>query len=101
MTLRIVGNDTELDKRVLEMVKDPLLHLLRNAVDHGIEAPEERVANGKPTKGTIRINARLEGNNVRIDIRDDGRGMDAETSRPCHMPRRCRRRAPGPRARWT
>ncbi|HLO27401.1 MAG TPA: hybrid sensor histidine kinase/response regulator [Geobacteraceae bacterium] len=79
--LEIVGDSLELDRVLLESLKPMFIHTLNNAVDHGIEAPEERVANGKPAKGTIRINARLEGNNARIDIRDDGRGMDPDKIR--------------------
>jgi two-component system, chemotaxis family, sensor kinase CheA len=76
--LEIVGDTIELDRVLLEALKPMFIHTLNNAVDHGIEPPEERVANGKPAKGTIRITARHEANNVRIDIRDDGRGMDPE-----------------------
>jgi two-component system chemotaxis sensor kinase CheA len=76
--LEIAGDTIELDRVLLEALKPMFIHTLNNAVDHGIEPPEERVANGKPAKGTIRITARHEANNVRIDIRDDGRGMDPE-----------------------
>jgi two-component system chemotaxis sensor kinase CheA len=76
--LEIVGETIELDRVLLEALKPIFIHTLNNAVDHGIEPPEEREANGKPAKGTIRISARHEGNNVRIDIKDDGRGMDPD-----------------------
>jgi two-component system chemotaxis sensor kinase CheA len=76
--LEIAGDTIELDRVLLEALKPMFIHTLNNAVDHGIEPPEERVANGKPAKGIIRITARHEANNVRIDIRDDGRGMDPE-----------------------
>ena len=76
--LEIAGDTIEVDRVLLESLKPMFIHMLNNAVDHGIESPEERVANGKPAKGTIRISARHEANSVRIDIRDDGRGMDPE-----------------------
>lgn len=76
--LEIAGDTIEVDRVLLDSLKPMFIHMLNNAVDHGIESPEERVANGKPAKGTIRISARHEANSVRIDIRDDGRGMDPE-----------------------
>jgi len=79
--LRIVGGDTELDKRVLEQIKDPLIHLLRNAVDHGIETPEQRVAAGKYRIGTITLTAEQLGKEVVITVSDDGRGLDLEAIR--------------------
>lgn len=72
------GEDTELDKTIIEAIKDPLTHLLRNAVDHGLETKEERVASGKSEKGTITLNAFHEGGQVNIEISDDGRGIDLE-----------------------
>jgi len=72
----ITGDGTELDKRVLEQIKDPLLHLLRNAIDHGLEPPERRFAAGKPPQGQIVLEAVQQGNNVVITISDDGRGLD-------------------------
>ena len=72
------GEDTELDKRLIEQLEDPLLHLLRNAVDHGIETVEDRVAAGKPTSGTVTLSARQEGGHVVIEIADDGAGLDIE-----------------------
>jgi two-component system chemotaxis sensor kinase CheA len=71
-----VGTGTELDRSVLEMLVDPLRHLVRNAVDHGIEPPAERVAAGKPAQGEIRLHVRQAGPDVIITIRDDGRGVD-------------------------
>ncbi|MBU2513010.1 chemotaxis protein CheA [bacterium] len=69
------GEDTELDKTVVEQISDPLVHLVRNAIDHGIEPPEEREAQGKPATGKLIIEAKYEGNEVWINIIDDGRGM--------------------------
>jgi two-component system chemotaxis sensor kinase CheA len=74
--LEIRGEHIEVDRLLLESLKPMFLHMLTNAVDHGIELPEERVARGKPAKGTIRLTAHHEGNNVVIEIRDDGSGMD-------------------------
>jgi two-component system chemotaxis sensor kinase CheA len=74
--IEMVGNDTGLDKTILEAIKDPLTHLIRNAVDHGIEAPNERLAAGKSAEGTIHLRAYHEGGLVNIEIRDDGGGID-------------------------
>ena len=79
--LTIVGGDTELDKRILEQVKDPLVHLLRNAVDHGIENPETRLAQGKPRFGQVTLSAEQAGKDVVIRISDDGKGLDLEAIR--------------------
>jgi two-component system chemotaxis sensor kinase CheA len=79
--LRIVGGDTELDKQVLELIKDPLIHLLRNAVDHGIEPPQQREAQGKPRKGVITLTAEQLGKDVVICVSDDGAGLDLEAIR--------------------
>ncbi len=76
VTLVISGEDTELDKSILDMLAEPLTHLIRNAVDHGIEPPAERIAAGKPAQGTIRLNAFHQGNQVVIEVTDDGRGID-------------------------
>ena len=76
IALQIEGKDTELDRSVLEEVGDPLGHLVRNALDHGIEPPEERVAAGKPREGTIRLIARHADGQIVIIVEDDGRGMD-------------------------
>lgn len=74
--LFIEGGDTELDKKVLEEINDPLVHIMRNAVDHGIEPAAERVAAGKPAKGTIKLSARQEGDHIVIEVSDDGAGID-------------------------
>ncbi len=79
--LVLEGEGTELDKGVLEAMADPLLHLLRNAVDHGIEMPEVRQARGKPAAGTIRLRACHEGSQVILRIQDDGAGLDPERVR--------------------
>jgi len=71
------GGQVELDRQVLEFIRDPLTHLIRNAVDHGIESREERRAAGKPEKGLIRLRAFAEGGHIVIEIADDGRGLDA------------------------
>ena len=75
------GAETELDKSVLDHLVDPLLHLVRNAVDHGIESEELRLARGKPARGTVRLGAQHEGQFVVITIEDDGNGLDAEAIR--------------------
>lgn len=74
--LVLKGEDTELDKTVTEVIGDPLMHLIRNSVDHGIELPEERLAAGKPEKGTVTLDAYHEGNHIAILISDDGHGLD-------------------------
>ncbi len=71
------GRDTELDRTILEAIKDPLTHIVRNAADHGIELPEERQAAGKEPEGTLRLRAFHEGGQVNIEIADDGKGIDA------------------------
>lgn len=76
-----VGEDTELDKTVIELLADPLVHILRNSVDHGLETPEERLASGKPESGTIELGARYSGAEVLITVRDDGRGLNAQKIR--------------------
>jgi two-component system chemotaxis sensor kinase CheA len=81
VSLQVMGEETELDKGVIERIGDPLTHLIRNAVDHGIEFPEERRAAGKPEQGTIRLHAFYQGGNVIIEVADDGRGLDTERIR--------------------
>lgn len=76
-----VGEDTELDKTVIELLADPLVHILRNSVDHGLETPEERLAAGKPETGTIELGAKYSGAEVLITVRDDGRGLNPEKIR--------------------
>ncbi len=72
------GAETELDRQVLELIKDPLTHMVRNSADHGLETPAERRTAGKPDKGTIRLSAFHEGGHIIIDISDDGRGLNTE-----------------------
>ncbi len=79
--LFIEGGDTELDKKVLEEINDPLIHIMRNAVDHGIESAEGRRALGKPETGTIQMSARQEGDHIVIEIADDGAGIDPDKVR--------------------
>jgi len=74
--LKLVGKDTELDRTVVEALGDPLVHLIRNSLDHGLEPPADRAAAGKPSTGTLEISARHAGGNVVIEVRDDGRGID-------------------------
>jgi two-component system chemotaxis sensor kinase CheA len=74
--LELVGTETEVDKRVLELIKDPLMHLLRNAVSHGIEPPDERVAAGKSPTGTVVVRTSQAGGLIQIEVSDDGRGID-------------------------
>jgi two-component system, chemotaxis family, sensor kinase CheA len=74
--LELVGSETELDRTVVDALGDPLVHLVRNAVDHGLERPEERIAAGKPRQGTLEIAARHAGGSVVIAVRDDGNGID-------------------------
>ena len=76
--LVISGEETELDKSIVEEIGDPLVHIIRNSCDHGIEVPETRVANGKPEEGTISLKAYNEGNQIVIQIDDDGKGLDPE-----------------------
>ena len=78
VTLQTVGDDTELDKGLIENIVDPLTHLIRNSLDHGIEPPEERVAAGKDPCGTITMRSSHQGGNVVIEIMDDGRGLNRE-----------------------
>src|SRR3954468_718830 len=75
--LKLVGKNTELDRTVVDALGDPIVHLVRNSLDHGLEPPEERIANGKEPTGTLEISARHAGGNVVISVRDDGRGIDA------------------------
>jgi two-component system, chemotaxis family, sensor kinase CheA len=70
------GEDTELDKTVVDQIGDPLVHMIRNSVDHGIESPSERLEKGKPAHGTVTLRAFHRGGNIYIEIEDDGRGLD-------------------------
>jgi len=76
--LRIIGQENEIDKNLIDQIADPLVHLLRNAIDHGIESPEERRQKGKPEQGVIELAAQYQGNEIWISVRDDGRGLDRE-----------------------
>ncbi len=76
--LRIIGEETEVDKNIIERISDPLMHIIRNAIDHGIEPPETRRANGKDVRGTITLEARNAGSDVYITIRDDGAGLNKD-----------------------
>ncbi|WP_193074817.1 chemotaxis protein CheA [Pseudomonas sp. FME51] len=81
ITLELIGEDTDLDKNLVEALADPLVHLVRNSVDHGIEMPDEREAAGKPRVGRMVLAARQEGDHILLTITDDGRGMDPEVLR--------------------
>jgi two-component system chemotaxis sensor kinase CheA len=81
IAVQITGEDTELDRQMIEQIADPLTHLIRNAVDHGIGTPEERRRSGKPPEGTVGLHAYHEGGNVVIEVSDDGRGLDHECIR--------------------
>jgi two-component system chemotaxis sensor kinase CheA len=76
--LKMSGENTEVDKTVIEKIGDPLVHLVRNSLDHGIEMPEERLAAGKPETGLVQLNAYHKGGNIVIEIRDDGSGLDRD-----------------------
>ena len=76
--LKLIGEHTELDKTVMEKISDPMVHLVRNSLDHGLESPEERIANGKSETGQVTLNAYHQGGNIIIEIIDDGRGLNIE-----------------------
>src|SRR6185312_13613358 len=76
--LEMQGADTELDRQVLDLIKDPLTHMVRNSADHGLESAAERRAAGKPERGCIRLSAWQEGGFIIIQVADDGRGLDTE-----------------------
>jgi two-component system chemotaxis sensor kinase CheA len=76
INLVVEGKETEMDRTVIDEIGDPMVHLIRNSIDHGIELPEDRIAKGKPEVGTITLVARHEGNNVLIEVKDDGKGVD-------------------------
>ncbi|HEY5764054.1 MAG TPA: chemotaxis protein CheA [Rhodocyclaceae bacterium] len=86
--LVLAGEDTEVDKTMIEDLADPLIHLIRNAVDHGVESPEEREAAGKPAKSVVRLEARQEGDHIMLIVADDGQGMSAERIRAIAVERR-------------
>ncbi|MBP7823822.1 MAG: chemotaxis protein CheA [Pseudomonas sp.] len=81
INLELVGEETDLDKNLVEALADPLVHLVRNAVDHGVETPEEREAAGKPRTGRVVLSAEQEGDHILLMIADDGKGMDADVLR--------------------
>ncbi len=81
VALEMQGEDTDLDKNLVEALADPLVHLVRNAVDHGIESPEDRVKAGKPRLGTVVLSAEQEGDHIALTIQDDGKGMDPDVLR--------------------
>ena len=81
MELYMSGEDTELDRTVIDEIGDPLMHLLRNSADHGLESTEKRIARGKNEQGSIFLDAYQDGNNVVIEVRDDGNGIDVESVR--------------------
>ena len=74
--LKVYGEDTEIDKSLIEELSDPLIHLIRNSADHGVEQPEQRAAQGKPETGSVVLKARHEGDSVIVEIEDDGKGID-------------------------
>ena len=78
VSVTLAGEETELDKSITDVIGDPLLHMVRNAVDHGIEAPGVRIANGKPSNGTVALRAYHKAGSIIIEIRDDGRGLDKD-----------------------
>ncbi len=78
INLELEGEDTEIDRSILNQLEDPLIHLVRNSIDHGIETPEERLTKGKPEYGTIVLSALQEGDRIIVSIEDDGRGIDPE-----------------------
>lgn len=78
MELEISGEETELDKSIVEEIGDPIMHMIRNSCDHGIEDPATRLANGKPEKGTVNLKAYNEGNHIVVEIADDGKGLDPD-----------------------
>lgn len=78
--MEVSGEHTELDKLIVEDLADPLMHLIRNAIDHGVESPAERVAAGKPAEGVVRLSAAARGNHVVVEVEDDGRGINVEST---------------------
>jgi two-component system chemotaxis sensor kinase CheA len=85
ISLKMDGAETELDKTIIEAIKDPLTHIVRNACDHGIETPEARIRAGKPAEGTLTLSAFHEGGNVNIEIIDDGAGLDSQRIKTCAL----------------
>ena len=87
INLELEGRETEMDRTVIDEIGDPMVHLIRNSIDHGIEKPEVRLAAGKSDTGTITLAARHEGNNVIIEVRDDGKGVDPAVVGPIAVER--------------
>lgn len=85
--LELEGVETEMDKHVLEQLQDPLMHMLRNAIDHGIEPPARREVLGKPPRGRIQLRATRQGNSILVEVKDDGRGIDVEAVREAAVKR--------------
>lgn len=81
LEIRLFGADTELDKQIIEDISDPMMHIIRNAIDHGIEPPEERRKAGKDEKGVVKLSSYQKGNHVVIEVEDDGRGIDLDRVR--------------------
>ena len=81
ISLQLLGGETELDRSVIEVIGDPLLHILRNSIDHGIESPDDRIKGGKDRSGKVTVSARHQENHIVIEIQDDGRGIDHERVR--------------------
>ncbi len=76
--LELIGEETEVDKKVIDYLSDPLLHIIRNSIDHGIENPEKRIASGKPSRGKIILEARMTGSDVVVTVSDDGKGLQRD-----------------------
>src|SRR6185436_18729738 len=85
--LTITGAEVELDRAIVDELNDPLLHLLRNAIDHGIEPPLEREKQGKPPRGRVQVNVRRDKDRVLLEVEDDGRGMDPDKLRAAAVQR--------------
>ena len=81
LELVMQGEDTELDKNLVDALADPMIHLVRNAADHGLESPDERIAAGKPRKGTVLLSAEQQGDQIMLSVSDDGKGIDADVLR--------------------
>src|SRR6056297_1392993 len=78
VSLELVGQETEVDKNIIEHISDPLMHLIRNSIDHGIEEPDSRIKQGKDVKGKVILEAKHSGGDVWITVKDDGQGLDRE-----------------------
>ena len=85
ITIHMSGEETELDRTVIDEIGEPLIHIIRNSADHGIEKPEERISKGKDKAGNIWLRAYQDGNNVVIEVADDGAGIDIEKVRKKYL----------------